>query len=231
MIPQEMQAIIITQPGDPSVLKMETRPVPVPKDHEVLIRIHAAGVNRPDVMQRKGIYPAPPDAPQDIPGLEVAGEIVACGPKVTQWKVGDGVCALLQGGGYAEYAATQESQCLPIPLGLNYAEAAALPETVLTVWHNVFQLGQLKSGEHFLVHGGSSGIGTTAIQIAKLTGAKVYATAGTDEKCEACMKLGADLCINYKTQDFEEELKKYCQEYKAFARRWAPGLYQYDEGS
>ncbi len=171
--------------------------------NEVLIRVKAAGVNRPDVAQRMGRYPAPAGAPQDIPGLEVAGVIEECGAGVVQWKIGDRVCALLAGGGYAEYVAVDAGQCLPVPKGFSEAEAAGLPETIFTVWHNVFQRGRLQSGETFLVHGGSSGIGVTAIQLAKAFGAKVLVTVGSDEKGQACLELGADQFVNYKTQDFE----------------------------
>lgn len=171
--------------------------------NEVLIRVKAAGVNRPDVAQRMGRYPAPAGAPQDIPGLEVAGVIEECGAGVVQWKKGDRVCALLAGGGYAEYVAVDAGQCLPVPKGFSEAEAAGLPETIFTVWHNVFQRGRLQSGETFLVHGGSSGIGVTAIQLAKAFGAKVLVTVGSDEKGQACLELGADQFVNYKTQDFE----------------------------
>jgi putative PIG3 family NAD(P)H quinone oxidoreductase len=198
-----MKAVIITTPGDPEVLKLVERPVPQLKGSEVLINIKAAGINRPDAAQRQGVYPPPPGAPVDIPGLEVAGIIEQCGNQVSRWKKGDRVCALLAGGGYAEYTAVDEGQCLPIPRGWDYAEASTLPETVFTVWHNVFQRGQLKTGEHLLVHGGSSGIGITAIQLAKAFGAIVYATAGSAEKCEACVSLGAENCINYKEADFE----------------------------
>ena len=202
-----MKAIVITKFGAPGVLQVQERPVPSPQENEVLIHIKAAGVNRPDASQRKGNYPPPPGAPQDIPGLEIAGIIESCGSAVTQWKLGDKVCALIPGGGYAEYAIVNASHCLPVPSNLNFAEAASLPETVFTVWHNVFQRGQLKSGENFLVHGGSSGIGITAIQIAKAIDAKVFVTAGSDEKCKACIELGADKCINYKKENFEDVLK------------------------
>lgn len=202
-----MKAIVITKPGNADVLKPEERPIPVPEEKELLIRIKASGVNRPDIAQRKGQYPAPPGAPVDIPGLEVAGIIEECGAGVSRWKKGDEVCALLAGGGYADFVAVNEGQCLPIPKGLNYIEAASLPETVFTVWHNVFQRGLLKSGEHFLVHGGTSGIGITAIQLAKAFGAIVFATAGSKEKCSACISLGADECINYKEEDFEKALE------------------------
>lgn len=203
-----MKAIIITMPGKPNVLHIQERPVPAPGNKEVLIRIKSAGVNRPDIMQRKGAYPAPADAPADIPGLEVSGLIEECGAGVSRWKKGDQVCALLAGGGYAEFATVNEGLCLPIPEGLTFEEAASLPETVFTVWHNVFQRGLLKAGEHFLVHGGSSGIGITAIQLAKAIGAVVFATAGSEEKCLSCISLGADQCINYKNEDFEAALSK-----------------------
>jgi NADPH2:quinone reductase len=182
------------------------RPAPQPKAGEVLIAVTAAGVNRPDIVQRQGNYAAPPGA-SDIPGLEVAGTVVACADDVTWPKVGDNVCALLGGGGYATYATAAASSCLPIPIGFSMVEAAALPETFFTVWHNVFERGDLKSSEVFLVHGGTSGIGTTAIQLAKAFGAFVIATAGSDEKCDACRKLGADIAINYRTTDFVEEVK------------------------
>jgi putative PIG3 family NAD(P)H quinone oxidoreductase len=202
-----MKAVIITKFGAPGVLQVQERPVPSPKENEVLINVKASGVNRPDVSQRKGNYPPPPGAPQDIPGLEITGIIESCGNAVTQWKQDDKVCALIPGGGYAEYAIVNASHCLPVPSNLNFAEAASLPETVFTVWLNVFQRGQLKSGENFLVHGGSSGIGITAIQIAKAIDAKVFVTAGSDEKCNACIELGADKCVNYKKENFEDVLK------------------------
>ncbi len=201
-----MRAIVITKPGEPGVLQLQERPVPIPAEGEVLIRIKAAGVNRPDISQRKGNYPPPFGASPDIPGLELAGIIEQCGAGCTRWKVGDAVCALVTGGGYAEYAAVPDGQCLPVPAGWSFAEAAVLPETVFTVWHNAFQRGQLKKGDKFLVHGGSGGIGMTAIQLAKAFGAIVYATAGSAEKCRACLDAGADRCINYKEQDFEEAL-------------------------
>ena len=205
--PVKLKAVVITQPGAPDVLQLQERPTPQPQSDEVLIRVMAAGVNRPDVAQRKGHYPAPAGAPQDIPGLEVAGIIEQCGSKVTRWKKGDEVCALLNGGGYAEYALAPEGTCISLPRGWNFAQASSLPETVFTVWHNVFERGQLKREEHFLIHGGSSGIGITAIQLAKAWGAKVFATAGSEEKCQACLSLGADKCINYKKDDFEEVLQ------------------------
>jgi putative PIG3 family NAD(P)H quinone oxidoreductase len=200
-LPAEMTVIGIRAPGGPEVLVPERRPLPTPGPGEILVKVAAAGVNRPDVMQRKGLYPPPPGAP-DIPGLEIAGQVAALGPGVTRWKVGDAVCALVAGGGYAEYCVAHESHALPVPPGLSMAEAAAMPETFFTVWSNVFERGGLRSGESILVHGGSSGIGTTAIQLAKAFGARVIATAGSDEKCAACVKLGAEHAINYKTQDF-----------------------------
>ena len=203
-----MKAIIITKPGGPEVLKIEERPTPKPDKNEVLISVKAAGLNRSDIAQRKGNYPAPKDAPQDIPGLEVSGIIEACGESVKRWQKGDKVVALLSGGGYAEFVTVDADSCLPVPKNFDFVEAASLPETIFTVWNNVFQRGNLKPGEHFLIHGGSSGIGITAIQIAKAYGAKVFATAGSDEKCEACKNLGADICINYKKEDFEKVLEK-----------------------
>lgn len=204
-----MKAVVITKPGAPDVLEIQERPVPEINPDEVLIKIYAAGVNRPDVFQRKGNYPAPPGAPQDIPGLEIAGVIEKTGSNVTTWKAGDKVCALLAGGGYAEFAKVNARHCLPVPAGFSFVEAASLPETVFTVWHNVFQRGSLQKGEHFLVHGGSSGIGITAIQLAKAFGAKVFTTVGSDDKCNACKKLGADLSINYKNEDFEIAFKHH----------------------
>ena len=201
-----MKAIIITQPGAPEVLQVQERELPRPSRNQVCISVKAAGVNAPDTFQRKGKYPAPKDAPADVPGLEIAGTVETCGEGVTRWKNGEAVCALLGGGGYAEYATVHEDHCLPIPKGMDFTQAASLPETVFTVWHNVFQRGGLKSGEHLLVHGGSSGIGITAIQLAKAQGSFVTVTAGTEEKCQACLNLGADLAINYKTQDFEQVL-------------------------
>lgn len=201
-----MKAIVISSFGDADVLRIEEREIPVPGESEVLIEVKAAGVNRPDIIQRQGKYPAPEGAPKDIPGLEVAGVVKAIGPKVSHWKVGDAVCALLSGGGYAEYALAEEGLCLPIPKGFNYVEAAGLPETIFTVWHNVFQRGALQKGESLLVHGGSSGIGITAIQLAKYFGARVTVTVGSEEKGKYCKTLGADAFINYKTQDFEEVL-------------------------
>ena len=202
-----MKAIVIRSAGAPESLQLVNRPVPVPKPGEVLIRVYAAGINRPDIFQRQGRYPAPPGVVADIPGLEVSGVIEACGTAVTQWQPGDRVCALLPGGGYAEYATANALHCLPVPSGLSFAEAACVPETVFTVWHNVFQRGRLSSGDTFLVHGGSGGIGTTAIQLARLAGATVYATAGTDEKCDFCKNLGAASCVNYNSCDFATQFE------------------------
>lgn len=206
-LPEKMTAIAITEPGGPMVLKPERRDVPRPDDGEILIKVRAAGVNRPDVAQRKGHYPAPQGA-SDLPGLEAAGEVVAVGEGVRRWRVGDTVTALCPGGGYAEYVKVHESHALPIPHGYTFTEAAALPETFFTVWHNVFQRGALKPGESLLVHGGSSGIGTTAIQLASSFGSFVMATAGSAEKCEACMKLGAGRAINYREEDFVAVVKQ-----------------------
>jgi putative PIG3 family NAD(P)H quinone oxidoreductase len=203
-----MKAIVITQPGAPGVLQLQDRPVPQPGEGELLIRVKAAGVNRPDIAQRKGHYPPPPGAPQDIPGLEIAGIVEECGRGVERWQSGDAVCALVSGGGYAAYCLAKAEHCLPLPEGLDFIGAASLPETVFTVWHNVFQRGKLGKGEHLLVHGGSSGIGITAIQLAKAMGAQVFATAGSDEKCRTCESLGATLCVNYKKDDFEAVLKE-----------------------
>ncbi len=203
-----MKAIVITQPGDPDVLKQADVPKPEPKPGEVLIKVVAAGVNRPDVAQRKGVYPPPPGAPQDIPGLEVAGVIEGVGSEVTLWKVGDEVCALVSGGGYAEYCVAPEGQCLPVPDNLSFIEAASLPETFFTVWSNVFDRGNLQPGESLLVHGGSSGIGVTAIQMAKALGNTVYVTAGSEDKCMFCEQLGASKAVNYKQEDFVEAIKQ-----------------------
>jgi NADPH2:quinone reductase len=199
-LPTMMTAIGIKSPGGPEMLVPEERPVPKPGAGEILVKVAAAGVNRPDVMQRKGSYPPPPGAP-DIPGLEIAGEVVALGSDAKRWKIGDKVMALVSGGGYAEYALAHESHALPVS-GLSIVEAGAVPETFFTVWHNVFARGALKKGETLLVHGGTSGIGTTAIMLAKEFGARVITTAGSDEKCAAAHKLGADVAINYKTEDF-----------------------------
>ncbi|MSO72317.1 MAG: NAD(P)H-quinone oxidoreductase [Rhodospirillaceae bacterium] len=206
MTPTSMRCIEIKAPGGPEQLVPAERPVPVAKSGEVLIAVAAAGVNRPDVLQRMGLYPAPPGA-SEVPGLEVAGTVIALGAGVTSPSIGERVCALVNGGGYAEYATASSRNCLRFPRGFTAVEAAALPETFFTVWHNVFERGGLKSGEIFLVHGGTSGIGTTAIQLAKAFGAFVITTAGSDEKCHACLKLGADLAINYRTTDFAEEIR------------------------
>jgi putative PIG3 family NAD(P)H quinone oxidoreductase len=205
-VPTEMTAIEIKTPGGPEALVPTTRPVPQPGKGEVLIEIHAAGINRPDVLQRMGKYEPPPGA-TDIPGLEAAGIIVGLGEGVSDFKLGDKVCALLAGGGYAEYVTAPSAQVLPVPDGLSMVDAACLPETFFTVWSNVFDRGRLKAGETFLVHGGSSGIGTTAIPLAKAFGAKVFTTAGSAEKCAACVELGADRAINYKDEDFVEVIK------------------------
>ena len=196
-----MTAVEIAQPGGPEVLRPVTRPTPALGSRDVLIAVAAAGVNRPDLMQRQGRY-APPPGASDIPGLEVAGRVVARGKDVEEWQEGDAVCALVAGGGYAEYCAAPAPQCLPVPKGLDFVEAAALPETVFTVWTNVFERGRLSAGETLLVHGGASGIGTTAIQMARARGVRVFATAGTREKCAACEKLGAERAIDYAREDF-----------------------------
>jgi NADPH2:quinone reductase len=201
-----MRAIEITRPGSPDVLKPAVRPVPRAGTAEVLIRVAAAGVNRPDVLQRMGAY-APPPGASDIPGLEVAGTIVELGPGATRWKTGDEVCALVTGGGYAEFVNAPAAQCLPVPKGLSLVEAAGLPETFFTVWINVFDRAALKPGESLLVQGGSSGIGVTAIQMARATGHRVFATAGSDDKCRACERLGAERAINYRTEDFVTVVK------------------------
>jgi NADPH:quinone reductase len=200
----DMKAIIITQPGAPEVLQLTERPIPAFSADEVLVKVAAAGINRPDIFQRKGNYPPPAGAPQDIPGLEIAGTVVEVGGNVTRWKVGDKVCALVIGGGYAECCNVPAGQCLPVPESLSFIEAASLPETFFTVWSNVFDRGHLQKGESILVHGGSGGIGVAAIQMAKAMGSTVYTTAGSDEKCRACEKLGADRAINYKTESFKD---------------------------
>ena len=205
-LPDTMRAVEITQPGGPDVLQLTERPVPKPAHGQVVIKVAWAGVNRPDALQRAGSY-APPPTASDLPGLEASGEVVALGAGVAGLAVGDEVCALLPGGGYAEYVATPAAHCLPLPDGMGLKEAACLPETFFTVWSNVFMRGGLKAGERFLVHGGSSGIGTTAIQLADAFGARVFATAGSDEKCAACLKLGAEMAINYRDADFVEALK------------------------
>ena len=196
-----MKAVEITQPGAPDVLKLVERPAPFPAPDEVLIDVAAAGVNRPDVLQRLGKYPVPPGA-SDIPGLEVAGVVAALGADVKGWSIGDPICALLAGGGYAERAVAPQEQCLPVPKGLTMTQAAGIPETFFTVWTNVFQRGHLKAGETILIHGGTSGIGTTAIQLAHHFGARVFTTAGSDDKCAAAKKLGADEAFNYRTEDW-----------------------------
>jgi NADPH2:quinone reductase len=200
-LPDHMTVIAIRAPGGPEMLVPEQRPRPRPAEGEVLVKVAAAGVNRPDVMQRRGLYP-PPAGATDIPGLEIAGEVVTLGAGVRRWKLGDEVMALVVGGGYAQYCPAHESHALPIPAGLTMVEAAAIPETFLTVWHNAFERGGLKAGETLLVHGGSSGIGTVAIQLAKALGARVITTAGSTEKCAACRQLGADVAVNYRTEDF-----------------------------
>ena len=204
-LPQTMAFIQMDGAGGPEVMKLAHGPLPSPKPDEVLIRVQAAGVNRPDIAQRQGSYPPPPGA-SPILGLEVAGEVVAVGTDVTTWKLGDKVCALTNGGGYAEYCTAPAPQCLPWPRGYEGLRAAALPETSFTVWANLFQAGRLARGEKALIHGGSSGIGVTAIQFAHEFGATVYATAGSDDKCAACIRLGADAAINYRTQDFVEQV-------------------------
>jgi putative PIG3 family NAD(P)H quinone oxidoreductase len=196
-----MIAIAINRPGGPEVLQPIELPVPQPARGEVLIRVAAAGVNRPDLMQREGKYPPPPGA-SDVPGLEISGTVVACGLEVERWREGDNVCALVSGGGYAEYCAAPGVQCLPVPSALDLVSAGGVPETFFTVWTNVFERGHLREGETLLVHGGSSGIGTTAIQMARAFGARVFATAGSEEKCAACERLGAERAVNYKTEDF-----------------------------
>ena len=201
-----MRAVEISEPGGADVLRQVVKNIPQPNRNEVLIKISYAGVNRPDVLQRAGSYLPPPGA-SELPGLEGSGTIIDIGDNVTDWNMGDEVCALLPGGGYAEYAVTQASHCLPVPKGMNLKQAAALPETFFTVWSNVFQRGELKPNEKFLVHGGSSGIGTTAIQLANVFGSEVYATAGTDAKCLVCEELGARRAINYNKEDFLDVIK------------------------
>ena len=198
---QTMRAVEITEAGGPDVLQLTERPMPEPAEGQVVLKVAYAGVNRPDALQRAGAYDPPPGA-SDLPGLEASGEVVAIGSGVEGLVVGDRVCALLPGGGYAEYVATPAAHCLPVPAGMGLKEAACLPETFFTVWSNVFTRGGLKPGERFMVHGGSSGIGTTAIQLANAFGARVFATAGSAEKCEACIKLGAEKAINYRDEDF-----------------------------
>jgi putative PIG3 family NAD(P)H quinone oxidoreductase len=210
-IPATMRAVEITEPGGPEVLRVGERAVPEPGEEEVLIKVAAAGINRPDVMQRTGMYPPPPGA-SDIPGLEIAGTVAARGPDASGVQEGDLVCALVTGGGYAEYCTAPASLCLPVPEGMSAAQAAAIPETFFTVWTNVFDRGRLASGESLLVHGGSSGIGTTAIQLGKAFGATLYVTAGSDEKCQACTDLGADAAINYRSEDFVAKILELTNE-------------------
>ena len=206
-LPKQMQAVEISAPGGPEVLQLVERPVPRPGGHgQILIRIAYAGVNRPDVLQRAGAY-APPPTASDLPGLEASGTVVAVGSGVSDWAEGDAVCALLPGGGYAEFAVTAAEHALPVPDGMDLKSAACLPETCFTVWTNVFMRGGLKAGERFLVHGGASGIGTTAIQLAHVFGARVFATAGSAEKCATCTRLGAERAINYRDEDFVEVLR------------------------
>jgi putative PIG3 family NAD(P)H quinone oxidoreductase len=202
-----MKAIEISAPGGPEVLKVTERPMPQPQTNEILVRVAAAGVNGPDIMQRKGLYPPPPGA-SDLPGLEIAGEVVAVGQAVKRWKVGDSVCALTNGGGYAEYCVADAEQCLPVPKGMDVRDAAGLPETFFTVWSNIFIGAQLKSGENFLVHGGAGGIGTTAIQLGKAFGAKVIATDSPEARCRICRELGAARAIDYKEEDFVEIVRQ-----------------------
>lgn len=206
MLPECMTCVEISQPGGPEVLKPATRPTPLPGKGQVVIKVAAAGINRPDVLQRAGAYPAPPGA-SDLPGLEVAGTVAALGEGVTAPAAGDAVCALAAGGGYAEYVTVDARHCLPIPAGFDMVQAASLPETFFTVWHNVFERGALQPGETLLVHGGAGGIGTTAIQLAKALGAKVFATAGGPAKVQACRDLGADRAIDYTAEDFVEVVK------------------------
>jgi len=205
-VPATMTAVEITQPGGPEMLQAAVRPVPSPGAGEVLVKVAAAGVNRPDVMQRKGLYPAPADA-TDLPGLEIAGEVVSVGNGADSVAIGAKVCALVEGGGYAEYCIARAAQCLPVPDTLSMAQAAAIPETLMTVWHNLFERGYAVEGETALVHGGTSGIGTMAIKLGQLFGVKTIVTCGSDEKCAAAMRIGADHAINYKTSDFVDEVK------------------------
>jgi len=207
-LPESMRAVSISEPGPPDVLQIMAEALPVPRDNEVLIKVAAAGVNRPDVLQRQGLYPLPLDA-SPLPGLEISGEVVATGSGATRWQEGDSVMALAHGGGYAEYCRVHETHCLAVPDALSMIEAAAVPETYFTVWYNVFMRGRLTAGETFLVHGGSSGIGTTAIQLARAFGCTVLTTAGTDEKCRFCEDLGADKAINYNTEDWQQVVKEF----------------------
>src|SRR5437868_10311285 len=205
-LPAQMTVVAISKPGGPEVLVPETRPLPKPGPGEILIKVQAAGVNRPDVAQRSGSYPPPPGA-SDLPGLEVSGEVVALGTGAVRHKLGDKVMSLVAGGGYAQYCIAQDAQAMTVPPALSMLEAGALSETLMTVWHNVFERGALKPGETLLIHGGSSGIGTMAIQLAKAFGSKVIVTVGSQDKAAACLKLGADRAINYKTEDFVAEVK------------------------
>jgi len=205
-VPTQMTVIGISKPGGPEVLVPETRPVPLPAPDQILVKVAAAGVNRPDVAQRSGAYPPPPGA-SDLPGLEIAGEVVAVGSAAKKHKVGDKVMSLVAGGGYAQYAIAQDAQAMKVPAHLTMQEAGAIPETLMTVWHNVFERGALKGGETLLVHGGSSGIGTMVIQLAKAFGSNVIVTVGSKDKADACIKLGADRAINYKSEDFVTEVK------------------------
>jgi NADPH2:quinone reductase len=205
-LPEQMTVVAISKPGGPEVLKPETRPVPAPGPGEILVKVEAAGVNRPDVAQRSGSYP-PPAGASDLPGLEIAGEVVAVGPGASRHRLGDKVMSLVAGGGYAQYCIAQDAQAMAVPASLSIQEAGAIPETLMTVWHNVFERGALKQGETLLIHGGSSGIGTMAIQLAKAFGARVIVTVGSQDKAAACLKLGADRAINYKTEDFVAEVK------------------------
>src|ERR1044072_502194 len=206
-LPAQMTVIGISKPGGPEVLLPETRALPVPGPDEILVRVQAAGVSRPDVAQRSGAYPPPPGA-SDLPGLEIAGEVVAVGSGVVRHKIGDKVMSLVAGGGYAQYCIAQDGQAMTVPPSLTIAEAGALPETLMTVWHNVFERGALKPGETILIHGGSSGIGTMAIQLAKAFGSRVIVTVGAQDKADACLKLGADVAINYNTEDFVAKTKE-----------------------
>lgn len=203
-----MKTIVITRAGDPDVLQMQERAIPEIAEHEVLIRVKAAGINRPDIFQRKGHYPAPAGVVEDIPGLEVAGIVTQMGTAVTEWKVGDKVCCLVAGGGYAEYVAAHQDMCLPIPERISFEEAAILPETVYTVWDNVFRRGALQKDESILIHGGAGGIGSTAIQLAKAFGARVLTTVSSDKKEAYCRQLGADNVVNYRKNDFPEALRE-----------------------
>ena len=206
-LPERMRCIVVREPGGPEVLALSEAPLPVPRADEILIRVQAAGVNRPDLLQRRGVYPPPPGA-SPLLGLEVAGEVAGLGAAVGGWRLGDPVCGLANGGGYAEYCAIPAAQCLPFPAGFGPREAAALPETCFTVWANLFMMGRLQAGESALIHGGSSGIGTIAIQFAAALGAIVYATAGTAEKCAACVRLGARAAIDYRSADFAAEIAR-----------------------